>query len=268
MFAEFIQVKRSITELSPIFVGSLAGFPISSSTLFGLLVILIIMLAVIQVRKFRAQSSTPSSFQILMEMAYETTYTLIRQVAGSDMVTKVIFPVTGTIFIYILLSNLLGAFPGLGAFTLDGVPLFRITTGDINTTLPLAAISILIIYAYTIKLRGFKVIADGIFHYSDIVASLKKGFRGIGQLVMDLFMMFLDVIGEFAKILSMSLRLFGNMFAGDVLMTILLGIFAFVIPSLWLGMSLLSAVVQTIVFTSLVSIFFSLNLSGISEDTT
>jgi F-type H+-transporting ATPase subunit a len=72
----------------------------------------------------------------------------------------------------------------------------------------------------------------------------------------------LDIVGELAKIVSLSLRLFGNMYAGDVLMAILIGSFAYFVPSLWLAMSMLSSVVQAIVFTSLVTVFYTLSVKN------
>jgi F-type H+-transporting ATPase subunit a len=68
----------------------------------------------------------------------------------------------------------------------------------------------------------------------------------------------LELVGEVVKIVSLSLRLFGNMFAGKVLMTILLTSCAYVLPALWLGMELLVAVVQALVFGSLVTVYYSL----------
>jgi F-type H+-transporting ATPase subunit a len=267
-FIEFIQVKRDIAQLTPVFVGQIGGISISNSTLYGLLLVLLVALLVVIARKFSAQTSTPSSTQIAFELFYESAYGLVRQIAGSNTITNIIFPVTGALFVFILLSNLLGTIPGIGAITINGVSMFRTTTGDSNTTIPLAVMSVILIHAYTIRYKGLMSIFNNVLHVGEIRDALRRGIRGIGDLVMALFLALLDVVGEFAKVLSMSLRLFGNMFAGDVLMTILLGIISIGIPALWLGMSLLSAVVQAIVFTSLVSIFFSLNLSGISREET
>lgn len=261
MLAEFFSVKRDILSIAPTYVGSLGGINISNSTLYGLLLILIVVLAVIQVRQF-SSSANPSKFQIFVEWAYESIHTLIRQVAGSDAMTNIVFPVTGSIFVFILLSNLLSAVPGIGAITVDGVSLFRTTTGDVNTTIPLALLSVLLVHAYTIKYKGIRGVLDNVLHLSEITDSFKKGFKGIGGVLMGVFMALLDLVGELAKVLSLSMRLFGNLFASDVLMTILLGILSIGIPALWLGLGLLSAIVQTIVFTSLVTIFFSLSLSG------
>lgn len=266
MILEFIKVKRDIAEIAPTFVGSIGGVQVSNTTTYGILIILVVVLVVISLSGFRVAQGKITGYQLFVEWLYESAHGLIRQIAGSNAITKLIFPIVGSVFIYILLANLLGSIPGIGSITAHGQTLFRAATGDINTTLPLALCSVLLIHIYTIRYMGAKAFFDGIFHFSEIKASLGSGIKGVGSLILALFNVFLDLVGECAKILSMSLRLFGNMFAGDVLMTILLGIVSIGIPALWLGMSLLSALVQAVVFTSLISIFFSLSLAGLSDD--
>jgi F-type H+-transporting ATPase subunit a len=70
----------------------------------------------------------------------------------------------------------------------------------------------------------------------------------------------IEIISEAAKMLSLSLRLFGNMFAHEVLTVVLLGIFAIGLPSLWMSMGVLVGVVQSVVFAALVTVYYSLVL--------
>ena len=70
----------------------------------------------------------------------------------------------------------------------------------------------------------------------------------------------IEVIGEVAKIISLSLRLFGNMFAHEVLTIILLGAFSVGVPAIWMGMGILVGVVQAVVFTALITVYYSLTI--------
>lgn len=76
--------------------------------------------------------------------------------------------------------------------------------------------------------------------------------------IIDFIIGLLDIVSEFAKIISLSLRLFGNMYAGEILATLILGSFAYVIPIAWTSMSLLSGVIQAIVFGSLTTAYYML----------
>jgi len=79
------------------------------------------------------------------------------------------------------------------------------------------------------------------------------------------FVGILDIIGEVAKIISLALRLFGNMYAGGVLMIILFGTLALIVPALWLAMNIFVGILQAIVFVSLVSAYYMLALGDEEE---
>lgn len=74
----------------------------------------------------------------------------------------------------------------------------------------------------------------------------------------ELFVGLLEFISEMVKVVSLSLRLFGNMFAGEILLGILTGIFAFVLPAVWLGFDFMVAVIQTIVIGCLAAVYYML----------
>ena len=84
--------------------------------------------------------------------------------------------------------------------------------------------------------------------------SLGAGFLGI----VEFFVGLIEIIGELAKVISLSLRLFGNIFAHEVLMIILLGSLAIGVPAIWMGMGILVGVVQAIVFMALITVYYSL----------
>ncbi len=137
-------------------------------------------------------------------------------------------------------------------------PLLRSAATDLNTTLALALISVVLTQYF-----GIKALGPGYF-------SKFINFTGFKQNAMvgaiDLFVGILETIGEFAKIISFSFRLFGNVFAGEVL----LGVMAFLIPYLvslpFYGLELFVGFIQALVFMMLTLVFFSMATVGHGPD--
>ncbi len=252
-----LQVPREVAALEPSLIGNYFGIPIANSSLFEILIALFFaLLGIFFFRKFTLGSTT--KFQTLIEMIYEGAVGLIRSITGSDAIAKRVFPLTGTLLIFIAVTNYIGLIPGISAITFDGASIFRTATTDFNVTLGLAVGSILIIHGTMVYDYGFFGYVGTFIKIKPIIQGFRKSAGDGGLAIVDFFIGLLDIIGEFAKMISLSLRLFGNMYAGEVLMTILVGIFAFVIPSAWLAMGVLSSIVQAVVFSALVTVFYTL----------
>jgi F-type H+-transporting ATPase subunit a len=76
-----------------------------------------------------------------------------------------------------------------------------------------------------------------------------------------LFIGFMDIIGEIAKILSMTLRLFGNIYAGEVMTVVFYSLFSLLAPFPWHGLSAFSGIIQALVFTLLTIVFYSMGVT-------
>lgn len=126
------------------------------------------------------------------------------------------------------------------------IPLFRGNNADINATLALAIISVVMIQVYGIQFLGFKVYISKFINFKDPIYFV----LGI-----------LEIVSEISKVVSFAFRLFGNIFAGEVLLTIVaflvpvLASFPFVILEVFVGL------VQALVFSMLTSVFLSLAVS-------
>jgi F-type H+-transporting ATPase subunit a len=142
----------------------------------------------------------------------------------------------------------------------------RTPTSDFNTTFGLAIAMVLLIQFLTIRKHGMIKYLGKYFQFKKVWQGFRKGISAGAVATIEFFVGLLDIVSEFAKIISLSLRLFGNMYAGTVLATILLGALAFILPSLWLGMSLLFAVVQAMVFGSLVAAYYSIAVQDEKEE--
>ncbi|MBU3896291.1 F0F1 ATP synthase subunit A, partial [Patescibacteria group bacterium] len=129
-------------------------------------------------------------------------------------------------------------------------------------TLSLAAAMILLVQASSIKKWGMLKHLSNYFKFYEVINGFKKGissgFMGIIHFLIGL----LDIVSEIARIISLSVRLFGNMFAGEMLAVILLGFFAFVLPVAWMTMNLLTGFIQAMVFGSLTAAYYSLAVKG------
>lgn len=254
MNGELFSFKRDISDIGPSVLFDILGFPITNSTLFILLITL--GLVVFSILVFRNKSLVPGKAQAFFEIVYEAIHNQIKTITGNDYHTKRVFPIIASVFIFVGVSNYLGMIPGLSSITFDGKSLFRTATADFNTTFGLAVGALIVLHLVSIKDFGILGYIGKYIPVKQIKEDFKKGVLSPIYVFVTILIACLDIVGEFAKVISVSLRLFGNMYAGDVLTTILIGIFAFVLPSFWVAFGLLGALIQTVVFGSLITVYY------------
>lgn len=255
--------SRDITGVHPEVIINIGGFQVTNSTLlsFGILIILGLFCYFI-VRKYKIQ---PNKSQTAVELLYEGMINFITQITASREESKKIFPLIATIFVYIGISNLITLIPGISAIQYDGRSIFRSPTTDFNTTFGLALGAVILLQVVSIADWGFWGHLGKFFKFKDIYLGFKKGLGDGFMSIIDFLIGLLDIVGEIAKVISLSLRLFGNMYAGEVLATLILGAFAYVLPITWSAMSILSGVVQALVFGSLVTAYYMLAIKPKDE---
>ena len=233
--------------IQPEIIGVLFGMPISNSLILSFLTALILvgggLLVVTSLRL------VPQKLQNGVEIVVEAILDFITQVLGDTKQAKKFFPLIATIFLFILLNNWIGVLPGVGSigfYEIDHgeevfVPFFRSANSDLNTTLALALIVMAAIQMYGIQKLGF------FRHWSKFFIFTKGPIY--------FFVGLLELIGEFAKIISFSFRLFGNMFAGEVLLLIVMLLVPLVIPLPFLFLEFFVGFIQALVFAMLTLIF-------------
>ncbi len=201
----------------------------------------------------RRMQMVPSGVQNLGEVVIEALSGMCETVAGREK-GRQFLPLVGTFFLFIVISNWMGLLPGYGTFGIweaveEGghadrvlVPFFRSANTDLNTTMALALISVVATQFYGIKSVGF-------FKYAGRFINFKGGI--------DFFVGVLEGVSEVAKIISFSFRLFGNIFAGEVL----LGVIAFLIPWVaslpFMGLELFVGAIQAFIFMMLTLVFLT-----------
>lgn len=261
-----LSIERIIPDIDPVIVAEVFGIKIAASTMTILVIgILVAILGYIATTKFKLK---PSKFQTGAEMVYEGLKSFIGQLAGgSKKHTEKIFPIVGAMLIYLILANIINYIPGLSEWTVgDGKPLFLPPTADFNTAFGLAFASIIALQIVSIKEWGLWGHINKYFNFKGVYNGFKKGFSsGLFSLI-DFLVGMLDIVSEIAKIISLSLRLFGNVYAGSVLMVIFIGLFAIILPQFWLGMSLFVGLLQAMVFSALVAAYYSLAIKPDSDN--
>lgn len=258
----FFHIKEEVPSIASPALGNVGPLTIATSTITTLLItFLFVFLAI----KASHSKLIPSRFQAVLELFYEKVADFIISIVGDKERARVIVPYVGALMTYLLVANLLPMMPGLAGFTIttaEGVhvPLFRGATTDFNTTFGLALAVIVIMQIVGIKEQGFFGYASHFIQIKQVWRGFKKSFGEGAVSIIGFFVGLIEIISELAKILSLSLRLFGNMFAHEVLTVILLGAFSVAVPAIWMGMGVLVGVVQSIVFVALVTVYYSLVL--------
>ncbi len=162
------------------------------------------------------------------------------------------FPIVITIFFFVLLNNWLGLVPGVGSIHIGDVPLFRGMTADLNATLALAVISIVMIHIYAIRELGIARHARTYFHKDPILM-----FVGI-----------LEMVSDISKAVSFAFRLFGNIFAGEVLLVVIAALAPLLAPLPFFFLEIFVGFVQALVFSLLTVVFFGIATAhGSAHDT-
>lgn len=266
-----------------------------TNSIFTTLVIdiLLILLAVSATSKMNL---VPSGMQNAFEAIIEYLFNLAESVAGKAAATY--FPWVATIFLFVILSNWSGLIPGVGSIgffhtgehteekageshgyaldqqlaMVDGspvliqaadaaakqaaaeeeghakfVPLFRAPSADLNFTFALALATMFMVQVHGVRALGSS-------YFSKFWNTSGHGFmKGI-----NIFVSILELISELSRILTFAFRLFGNVFAGEVVLATMAFLVAFLVPLPFYLLEILVGAVQALVFTMLALAFFSM----------
>jgi len=196
-------------------------------------------------------------FTRLALWVFEGLYQTVADTVPNRKVARQVAPFTITIFFVVALQYYTGILPFAGeAFTLGHTPLFRSQAADLNFTFALAIITIVAVQVWAFKVLGFK-------------GNLKRYFVNPLRDPIGCFAGFLELIGEFSRMIALSMRLFGNVFAGEVLLLVVTFLTNFLSPALlpfFYIFELFIGGIQAYVFFMLATVFVGLAVShGHSE---
>lgn len=226
---------------------TIAGFPVTNSMLVAwAAALLLIGLGVAATRKI---ADVPRGAQNFFELIVETILSGIDTVTQNRSESRRFFPLIATIFLFVLIVNWAGLLPGMGgAFGVKVVhegnptiiPFIRSTSADLNFTIALAALSVITAQVLGIASIGIAKYAGKFFNFSSPI----NFFVGI-----------LELVSEVAKLISFSFRLFGNIFAGEVLLTVMTVLVPYIIPLPFLILEVFVGLIQALVFAMLTLVF-------------
>ena len=228
-------------------VGTFLGLPITNTILMTWVVVALLIVIGFFVR--RNLSLTPGRLQNAFEMIYEYVMGLLEQGFGDQTLARRYFPLIATIFLFILTANMLEFAPFIGSagFTDAGgafVPLLHTPTADLNTTLSLALISF-----FVVEFSG--VLTLGVLKYGSKFVNFKAG--AIGFIVG-----LLELIGNLARLISFSFRLFGAIFAGEVLILVVTHFLPYIASVPFMAFEVFVGVLQAGIFAILTMAFIKI----------
>jgi len=226
------------------------GFPVTNSFITGVVgygLLLWLLFYVVGKIKRGEKNRFVSFIQWVFEMLYST----VEQVVGDKKMARRLAPLSISIFLFILVQYWLGILPIVGPITINGTPLFRSLVADLNVTFALAIITMLMAQVYAVRALGMR-------------GNLGRYFRNPLKDVAGAFEGILELIAEFSRLLGLSFRLFGNVFAGEVLlmMIALLTTYAapLALPPFYI-FELFIGAIQAYIFFMLTTVFISLGVA-------
>lgn len=237
-----MQLNISLAPETLFLIGS---FPVSNTFFWSLVVFTFLIIGTIFFN--RSIKLVPGKIQNIIEMLIGGAFDFMLSIVGDYQKTKRVFPLIFTMFFFVFFCNLLTFIPGQSAVTLQtasgSVPLFRAIIADYGLVFMMTITAVIIMQIVAIAVVGPLGYVKKFINLS----SPLKFFLGI-----------MDLIGELAKVISLSFRLFGNIFAGEVLGAVMLFLFPFIMPLPFSFLGILTAVVQPFVFSVLTLVFISM----------
>lgn len=273
-------------------IAHVGGLAITNSMFTSLIVSGLLIGFALLVRSKLTNTRKPTGIQNFAEWIIEALHGLIYSTTGDLKKTRIFLPFIVSFFLFIILNNWIGLLPGVGTITVNApespheisevsqgesglidvyasdevveaqalttettettesedhhgpvkVPILRPGSADLNTTIALALISVILTQVFGVQFQHL-----GYF----------KKFINFSNPIM-FFVGILELISEFAKIISFAFRLFGNIFAGEVLLVVMGALIPIIVPMPFYGLELFVGFIQALVFSMLSLVFFNM----------
>jgi F-type H+-transporting ATPase subunit a len=236
----------------PIF--HLGPVTITNSMVLGTLGVLLLFWLFIYTA-LRIRERRYNRLSVAMLWGFETLLTTTEEILGDRKLARKLAPLAITMFFVIIINNWMSILPILGPVTWHGQPLFRGLAADLNFTVALAIITMVTAQVWAIRKHGF-------------LGNLHRYFVNPFKDPMHAFEGFLEIIAEFSRLIALSMRLFGNIFGGEVLLLVIGFITSWAAPlalPVFMLLELFVGAIQAYVFFMLTVVFVSLGATS-SED--
>ncbi len=229
---------------------TIGSFTVTNSLFLAFITSLVLAFIALYLRK--GLKEVPGKLQNLFEIFIEGVLSLMDSVLYKREKSEKYFPLVATIFLFVMISNWMGLLPGVGSIGLHGIseghetftPLFRAPAADLNFTLILAVLTV-----FTVNIAGALVLG--------VRRHLGKFFTFKNPIYT--FVGILEFFAELAKIVSFSFRLFGNVFAGEVLLIIVGALVPYFVPLPFLALEIFVGFIQAFIFSMLTLVFLAIS---------
>ena len=237
---------------------NLFGFPITNSHMLGAVGLIVLVWLMFRTRAAALGKKKHTFATRLMNWTFDGLYNTVGQVIPDQKWARKVASLCITIFFFIVAQYWLGLLPIIGPITVGahGTPLFRGGVADLNMTFGLAIVTIVAVQVYAFKYLGFKGNMGRYF-----VNPLKDPIMS--------FVGILELVAEFSRMLGLSFRLFGNVFAGEILLAVIAYMAKFASPAAlqpFYLFELFIGGIQAYIFFMLSTVFISLGLAHHDAD--
>ncbi len=205
--------------------------------------------------KSKIQSNKHTRVSIAMLWMFDILLGTAEEVLGSREMAVKLSPLAISLFFIILINNWLELLPFVGPITYNGLPLFRGLAADLNFTAALAIITMVTAQIWAIRTHGF-------------FGNLGRYFVNPLKDPVGVFTGFLEIIAEFSRLIALAMRLFGNIFGGEVLLAVMGFITVWAAPIAlppFMFLELFVGAIQAYVFFMLTVVFVSLGTASHHE---
>jgi len=229
-------------------VFSLFGFPVTNSLIMTAITTAVLLAFAFAVR--RKLALIPGKLQAGVEMLFEGVIGYMAETLESERLARKFFPLIMTIFLFVLVANELAFLPGVGSVGIDNghgglTPLLRAPAADLNMTLALAIISFLVIEISGVVILGFFKYAGKYINFSSPI-NFAVGL--------------IELVSNIGRLISFSFRLFGNVFAGEVMLVVVGFFVAYLLPVPMMAFEVFVGFIQAVVFAMLTLFFIKLSI--------
>ncbi len=253
---------------------TVSGLPVTNTMVNAWLALAVFFVLGVCVRFFWIKNvsalGAPLGALNFMERLVELVLDYMDRVTNNRARSLRLLPIVGSLFLFILTANWMGLLPGTGSIGLwvthegakEFLPLFRPANTDLNMTLAMAVLAVVASHVLGAVTIGFASYAGRFLK----IAPLVKAFRdvspvGILVAVVEFFVGIIEIFSEVAKMVSLSLRLYGNIFAGEVLLTVIASLVSFFVPLPFMVLEIIVGLVQATVFSMLTLVYLNMAMT-------
>lgn len=228
-------------------IGNLFGLPLTNSLFMTWTVMGVLLFFGFFVRNRIAL--IPGKLQTAVEWLFQSVLDYMSETLENEKLARTFFPLVMTIFLFLLVANEMAFVPGVGSFGLhegaELVPLFRAPSADLNFTLALAFISF-----FTIEITGATIL--GFYKYTKKYVNFSSPINFVVGLI--------ELLSNVGRLISFSFRLFGNIFAGEVMILVAGYFLAYLLPVPLMAFEVFVGFIQAVVFSMLTLFFIKLSV--------